>query len=332
MRPGRKFLAAAGGAGAAAAAWSLFESQWVEFNEVTVPIERLPDELDGFRILHLSDFHLGTRSLNARSVDKAVAWAMSRCQAPRHGRTGQREAGNLDRTQRAGKTLHRRAGPETAARDMSRGQAPGHDPENEASAPEFDLVAITGDLLSRRRGEPALRRALAGLRASYGVYAVLGNHDLAETRDPFAEASGVSELPGAVLLSDSARTFEARGIRVHVAGLAPDSFMRREPSFRGLFDAEAGLRVLLCHFPDVVGSLPAGAFDLILAGHLHGGQICLPSPWGKLHLQRLRAMYREGLFETRAGALHVSRGLGTSFVPFRFLARPEATALTLRAN
>jgi len=67
------------------------------------------------------------------------------------------------------------------------------------------------------------------------------------------------------------------------------------------------------------------------AGHFHGGQICVPSPWGRLRLKDFRAAYWEGVFETSGGLLHVSRGLGTSFVPFRLFARPEATLLTLRA-
>jgi predicted MPP superfamily phosphohydrolase len=80
-----------------------------------------------------------------------------------------------------------------------------------------------------------------------------------------------------------------------------------------------------------VRKLAPGEFHLVLAGHLHGGQICVPLPGGKVRLEHLRAAYWEGVFELPEGTLHVSRGLGTSFVPFRFFARPEATILTLRA-
>src|SRR5919204_4523742 len=61
--------------GAMGAAWSLFEAQWVELRELSVPVPRLPTELDGFTILHLSDFHLGTVSFNGRALDQAVGWA-----------------------------------------------------------------------------------------------------------------------------------------------------------------------------------------------------------------------------------------------------------------
>jgi len=254
-------------------AWPLYEAQWVELNELWVPIRGLPDELDGLTVLHLSDFHLGTLSLNGRALEKAVAWA-------------------------------------------ERG--------------EHDLAVVTGDLLTRQRGEPLLRDALRRLPTRHGVYAILGNHDIDVSRDPFSaptDASGI-EKEGAVLLEDAAASFERDGRLVQVVGADPRSWKTRRPE--RLVDRAADLRILLSHFPDVVHRLEPGAFHLVLAGHLHGGQICLPTPRGKLRLEHLRARYWEGLHETPAGVLHVSRGLGTSFIPFRFLARPEATKLTLR--
>ena len=272
MRAG---VVAAGSAAAAGLAWALFESQWVDVREVEVPLPGLPPELDGFRILHLSDFHLGALSLNARTVERALAWADGRA---------------------------------------------------------VDLVAVTGDLLSRRRGERALRAALARLRARHGVYAILGNHDVAETRDPFSEPAEISDLAaaGAVLLADSARSFTARGVRVQVVGVEPLAYARGEAAPARLADRSAALRILLCHFPEVVERLPPDTFHLVLAGHLHGGQICLPYPGGKVRLSHVRGRYWEGLFRLPTGVLHVSRGLGTTFVPFRLFARPDATELVLR--
>jgi uncharacterized protein len=250
------------GAAGVAAAWGLFEAQWLEFRRVEVPLERLPPELDGFSILHLSDLHLGTVSLNGRTLRRAVECS---------------------------------------------------------DAEPADLVVLTGDLLSRARGAPRLREALAGLRAEHGVYGVLGNHDVSAT---------TVEL-GDRLLSDSSVTLDARGRCVQVAGAAPREDWKQSRIER-LADPKADLRILLFHFPDVTQWLPAGSFDLVLAGHLHGGQICLPLPSGKLRLEHLRAPHWEGLHHTPAAMLHISRGLGTSFVPFRLLARPEATKLVLR--
>ena len=77
--------------------------------------------------------------------------------------------------------------------------------------------------------------------------------------------------------------------------------------------------------------LPAGAFDLVLAGHMHDGQICVPYPGGKLRLAHPRRATRRASTGARPATMHVSPGLGTTFVPFRFFARPEATELVLHA-
>jgi len=271
-----RLAAAAGTAAAAVAGWSLYEAQWVEFREEEVTVRRLPGQLDGFTVLHLSDFHLGTVSFNARALERAVRWA------------------------------------------------------NEA---RYDIVALTGDLLSRQRGERALRKAIGALKPRYGVFAVLGNHDIAVTRDPFSTPTDASavEAEGAVLLEDESIHLEVEGCSVQVAGGDPRyGWLERRPG--RLSDPKADLRLLLFHFPDVVQHLQPGDFDLVLAGHLHGGQICLPSPRGKIRLEHLRAPYWEGVHETPQGVLHVSRGLGTSFVPFRLFARPDATRVVLRSQ
>jgi predicted MPP superfamily phosphohydrolase len=65
---------------------------------------------------------------------------------------------------------------------------------------------------------------------------------------------------------------------------------------------------------------------------MHDGQITVPYPGGKLRLAHPGARYQRGLYRGRAGVMHVSPGLGTTFVPFRFAARPEATELVLRSS
>ncbi|HYY32442.1 MAG TPA: metallophosphoesterase [Gaiellaceae bacterium] len=236
----------------------------MEFDEVEVLLDRLPQELDGLSILHLSDFHLGTLSLNGRTLERAVAW-----------------------------------GAEDAV----------------------DLVLLTGDLLSRERARERLGAAVTRLRGKHGVFAVLGNHDVA----------GARAALGDVLLEDSSVALDVEGKRIQVVGGNPSRDWKAR-RLDALADPAADLRILLFHFPDVTEWLPPRAYDLVVAGHLHGGQICVPTPRGKIRLEHLRARYWEGLHETPAGMLHVSRGLGTSFVPFRFLARPQGTKLVLRST
>ena len=211
----------------------------------------------------------------------------------------------------------------------SRGEHAVHRAVHWAAARQPDLTLITGDLLSRPSAEPRLRRLLEMLPSTY---AVLGNHDFADTRDPFSKPSPLVELGSTELLLDESRLVELRGKRVQVVGVDPRTYQRRSSRPERLVDPAADLRILLCHFPNVIDKLPAGAFDLVLAGHLHGGQICLPYGRGrKLRFAHLRWTYAEGLYRQPGGVLHVSSGLGTTFVPFRYFARPEATELTLES-
>jgi predicted MPP superfamily phosphohydrolase len=191
-----------------------------------------------------------------------------------------------------------------------------------------DLTLISGDLLSRRSGEPLLRQLLARLPR---CCAVLGNHDLALSRDPFSQAIEHWDLEPATLLRDESQTIELRGRTVQIVGVDPRSYRRGLAQPARLVDPGADLRILLCHFPYVVNRLPEDTFQLVLAGHLHAGQICMPWPGGRLRLAHTRWTYVQGLYPIPGGALHVSPGLGTTFVPFRFLARPEATELVLES-
>jgi predicted MPP superfamily phosphohydrolase len=253
--------------------WGLFEAGWVRYRTIDVAVPGLPDELDGLRIVHLSDFHLGVESPGVGAVSRAVAWTRER---------------------------------------------------------EPDLVAITGDLLTHPRGEPLLRALVE--RLPQPTVAVLGNHDLAISRDPQARRSDLQELEPATLLRDDGIELELRGRTVWVAGtdarLIVRSRLRTDPN---TLSRDADFRILLCHYPAVLDRLQPGSFDLVLAGHMHDGQIALPYPGGKLRLAHLSAKYAKGIYRSAASVMHVSPGLGTTFVPFRFAARPEATELVLRS-
>jgi predicted MPP superfamily phosphohydrolase len=262
-----------GAAAGAAAGWGWFEAGWVRLRELELEVPGLPSELDGLRIVHLSDFHLGVPSRGGRAVERGVEWAAER---------------------------------------------------------RPDLVCITGDLLTHPRGEPRLRSLVERLPPP--VFAVLGNHDYAIARDPQARASNLRELEPARLLLDEGQLVELRGRSVWVGGVDPRPLFRREVhADPNSLSREADFRILLSHFPRVLDRLEPGRFELVLAGHMHDGQITVPYPGGKLRLAHLKARYASGVYRREAAVMHVSPGLGTTFVPFRFFARPEATELVLRS-
>ena len=256
------------------AAWAWFEAGWLRRRVVEVELAGVPQELDGLRIAHLSDLHLGVPSRGGRAVHDAVDWVIER---------------------------------------------------------KPDLVCVTGDLVSRRSGMPELVRLLGELGR---CYVVLGNHDFADSRDPFSQRidpEAIERLPEVVLLGDEAVDVELRGRRVQVVGVDPRSYAARTAAPDRIAATGADLRVLLCHFPRIVRRIP-GVFHLVLAGHLHSGQIAVPYPGGKLRLAHLRAHDVEGVYDYGGTKLHVSPGLGTTFVTFRLFARPEVTELVVRSE
>jgi uncharacterized protein len=263
-----------GSVAAAGLGWGWFEAGWVRLRELELELPGLPAELDGVRIVHLSDFHLGVRSRGVHAVERAVDW-----------------------------TAERRP----------------------------DLVAITGDLLTHPRGEVRLRDLVG--RLPQPAFAVLGNHDVAISRDPQARASNLRELGPATLLRDDGVLVELRGRSIWIAGTHPRLIVRGEPKLDpNTLSRDADLRILLCHYPRVFDRLEPGRFDLVLAGHMHDGQIAVPYPGGKIRLAHLSARYPRGVYRSETATMHVSPGLGTTFVPFRFAARPEATELVLRSS
>jgi hypothetical protein len=261
-------------AAGAALGWGLIEASWVRLRELEVALPGLPPELDGLRIVHLSDFHFGVPSPGVGATWQAAVWARER---------------------------------------------------------QPDLVAVTGDLLTNPRGEPMLRRLVRVLPRP--TVAVLGNHDLAISRDPQARRSDLRELEPATLLRDEGRLLELRGRSVWIAGADPLLILRGRPRLDpNELAREADFSILLCHYPRVLEQLEPGRFDLVLSGHMHDGQITLPYPGGKVLLAHPSAPYRRGIYRSPAATMHVSAGLGTTFVPLRFAARPEATELTLRTS
>jgi hypothetical protein len=195
---------------------------------------------------------------------------------------------------------------------------------------EPDLIAITGDLMSHPRGAAALREVCARLEAPLGVFACLGNHDVGDVRDPLSRPGGLPDpdVLGITILEDETVVVERFGATIAITGLAPvrpeDLGDDRVPP-----PADADLEVILAHYPEVFDRIDPDRGCIVLAGHLHGGQICVPHPAGRVRLSQRGRRFTEGVYHREHVTMHLSRGTGTTFVPFRVLARPEATLLVL---
>ena len=191
-----------------------------------------------------------------------------------------------------------------------------------------DLTLISGDLLSRPSGEAKLRELVGRLP---NAYAVLGNHDYAVTKDPFSRPVALDELGSARLLADEAETVEIRGRQVQIVGVDPRSYRRGTARPERLADTPpTSASCCVTSRRSSTGWSPASSISSCRATSTPGRSRCRtraaasgsPTCGGRTS---------RGLYERPGGVLHLSAGLGTTFVPFRFFARPAAYELVLHS-
>ncbi|MBV5274653.1 MAG: metallophosphoesterase family protein [Lamprocystis purpurea] len=192
---------------------------------------------------------------------------------------------------------------------------------------EYDLCVLTGDYRAWAVGpcEPALS-ALAQLRRHLRgpVYATLGNHDLIEM------VPGIESLGIRVLMNESL-IIERGGQHLHLAGID-------DPNRYATHNLEAATAqvppdapsILLAHSPEPYGAAASLGFDLMLCGHTHGGQICLPGGFALISHTQVPRFLRNGPWRWRQLRGYTSPGAGSSIVPARFNCPPEVTIHHLR--
>ena len=223
---------------------------------------------------------------------------------------------------------------------------------SELEALEPDLVVNTGDNLAHPQAVPTVIQALGGLLSRPGLF-VFGSNDYfgPKPKNPFKyfktdhQRTYGDPLPwqdlraafterGWLDATHTVRELEVSGVRIVAAGVDDPHIERdRYETIAGRPNPLAHLRLGLTHSPEprVLDRFAADGYDLVMAGHTHGGQLCLPflgAPVTNCHIDRSRV---KGPSNWGASMkLHVSAGLGTSpYAPARFCCRPEASLLTL---
>jgi predicted MPP superfamily phosphohydrolase len=185
-----------------------------------------------------------------------------------------------------------------------------------------DIVLVTGDLVDAGSLEPA-RELLQRLSAPLGVWVVRGNSERGRALNDDA----------AFYKSVGAHLLENQGVAIRddiwLVGLEDAS---GHPDLTAALAAApaAAYKIAIFHSPDYFAEV-AGLFNLGLAGHTHGGQVWLPG-LGPLWLPAGGRIYVQGWYTKNRSKLYVSRGIGTSVVPARFLSRPELPIIELRPN
>jgi predicted MPP superfamily phosphohydrolase len=246
---------------------ALAEANSISIENIKIKLKRLPKELDGFRLVHLSDIHHSPFT-SLEHISRVV--------------------------------------------EVSNRLKP-------------DMFVLTGDYVSHESEYIApVAEVLAQLKAEYGIYACLGNHD------HWTDAGLVTHLfrgEGINLLINEGFRFEARGTRFWLAGV--DDLMVGKTDVRASLRGsnEDEFKLLLAHNPQILRRAARYNVDLMLSGHTHGGQVKLRDEEKRI-LPRRRLS--SGLHRRQNTQVYITRGIGTVVVPIRYQCPPEISLIELR--
>ncbi|MBI4515738.1 MAG: metallophosphoesterase [Deltaproteobacteria bacterium] len=202
-----------------------------------------------------------------------------------------------------------------------------------------DLICITGDIADGVSADlPVYLPLLGELRARFGVFAILGNHDHYAGADRVE--AGLRQYTAFTVLRDALAVVDIAGVRLHVVGLDDigRDWARGVHRHAGLARLQARLPtgepvLLLCHRPEAFSHAAALGIPLTLAGHTHGGQLALPWFDGRRHgLSRFITPFDQGVYQKDGCYLYVTRGLGVTGQRIRLFATREITLIEVAAE
>lgn len=198
-----------------------------------------------------------------------------------------------------------------------------------------DIVILGGDFVSNAsENEPDPLKYIAPsmeifkqLKAKHGIFAVLGNHDFHIDAD--AVAKGLTDI-GVTLLRNSHKRITINKKHIYILGI--------DDLFSGGGDikkSQVGMKypdaftILVSHMPEAVFEAQDLGIDLVLSGHTHGGQVRVPFYMKVIKGRFIFSDMIRGRYDMDDTAVYVSRGIGTSILPMRFLSKPEVTKIVL---
>jgi predicted MPP superfamily phosphohydrolase len=198
------------------------------------------------------------------------------------------------------------------------------------------VVMHTGDFLVHRAGDfdAPLYEALARIRAPYGQWACLGNHDF-DVPERLVHRLGQA---GVTVLRNTMVTLSVQGSLLEVGGLdylfGHWEWEKRYARLLQSWQPRTGVpRILLNHDPHAFPSLPSGCADLVLSGHTHGGQVGVQL--GRdfaLTVVGLMGIPDQGIFQRSDMTLYVTRCVGFYGYPMRLGIPPEIALLKIRTQ
>lgn len=215
-----------------------------------------------------------------------------------------------------------------------------------ANEEKADLIVLLGDFVSQTRSDQAelkmpieeIADRLRPLKAEYGVFAVLGNHDV---WNDAGNISSVLESRGIRVLRHEVATIDIGGADLRLLGLNDHTLVNEWAVYskgaKRAIDTSKGTGdiIALSHSPDMIRLVTgrhkvSDQLKVFLAGHTHGGQVWFPVIGSPLVPSSYGQQYARGRITERGVEMFVTTGVGTSILPIRFLVPPEIAVVTIK--
>lgn len=195
-----------------------------------------------------------------------------------------------------------------------------------------DLIFLTGDYVKWNGNYEEALSFLSGLEAPMGVWAVMGDYDYSSSR----KSCFLCHEPGSGKPTTQHRVRFLRNAIVQAAfpngeaclgGIDPESSLSDVAGMPASFLKDKTPAIILSHSPLIFDAMDKDHDVLILAGDTHGGQVPVPAQFWQLVGYKKNARYNHGFFQEGHKKMYVTRGIGTSHFPLRFLRAPELVVL-----
>ncbi|MDD2951102.1 MAG: metallophosphoesterase [Sulfuricurvum sp.] len=194
-----------------------------------------------------------------------------------------------------------------------------------------DIIILGGDYVHRdKKYISSCFDELQYLKAKYGVYAILGNHDHWEGKELTIKNIQRAKIN---LLDNNASWISVGKSRIKIGGV--DDYLEGvqdiNPTLTGV--KKEDFVILVTHNPDYIEEIKDNTqIDLVLAGHTHGGQVTFFGLYAPILPTKTRQKYRTGKVQVGSMTAIISTGVGTVTPPVRFFARPQINVITLRSE
>ena len=200
-----------------------------------------------------------------------------------------------------------------------------------------DLIFITGDLIHFEGPYEPVVSFLRQLNPPYGIYGILGNTEYSNENGSCIlcheeRSKKLREKQSPIFLRDSVSPLKVNGKVLNIVGVDDPVHQRSHlQKALGSMNPKAP-SILLAHSPEIFEEASNSGIDLLLCGHTHGGQIVFTRYLRKVLPVAASLEFIEGFFQKGKMLMYVNRGIGTSYLPFRFGVKPEITFFIFTNN